>query len=209
MDARSSERALRVGGLACAILLGLLTALSGCNSASKDPSPLEQAALYFNDIEPLRELNLTQDEVAQLAQARQAGLSDDGCVAVIRLARKHGQPFAEGEAIAGLLRTGFTQSSMKTLVDLDQVQFAGEAQVMKLAGLSDNIVLAMARRRNAGQPVLSGAKAAELRNIQYSNAQILAAVNRGTTDKQADAIITARTRGAKGFVRQRGSRSRR
>jgi hypothetical protein len=98
---------------------------------------------------------------------------------------------------------------MMTLVRLDQVSFAGEAQIMKLAGLSDDVILAIARRRSARLPVLSSAKAAALRNVQLSNAQILAAVNRGTTDAQADAIIAQRTRGAKGFVRQRGSRYRR
>jgi hypothetical protein len=192
--------------LACA---ALLVALAGCTSAPQaDPSPLEQASMYFNDIAPLRELNLTQEEVAQLAQVRQAGLTDEDCIALIRLSRSHQRPFTEGEAIAGLLRTGFRESSMMILVRLDQVGFAGEAQIMKLAGLSDDVVLAIARRRNEGQPVMSSAKAAALRNVQLTNAQILAAVNRGTSDAQADAIIAQRTRAAKGFVRQRGSRYR-
>jgi hypothetical protein len=207
MKARSSAHLPRAQGVSVCILLGLLVALSGCQSSPKaDPSPLEQAGMYFNDIAPLRELHLTQDEVSQLAQARQAGLTDDDCVALVRLSRRHEQPFTEGESIAGLLRTGFQESSVMTLVRLDQVVFAGEAQIMKLAGLSDDVILALARRRNAGQPALSSAKAAELRNVQLTNAQILAAVNRGTTDAQADAIIKARTRGAKGFVRQRGTR---
>jgi hypothetical protein len=85
---------------------------------------------------------------------------------------------------------------------------AGEAQIMKLAGLSDEVILALARRRNAGQPALSSAKAAALRNVQLTNAQILDAVNRGTTDAQADAIIAQRTRAAKTFIRQRGTRRR-
>ena len=81
---------------------------------------------------------------------------------------------------------------------------------MKLAGLSEDVVLAVARRRNAGQPVLSSAKAAELRNAGLTNPQILSAVSRGTTDAQADAIIAQRNRaaGGHGFVRQRGTRRR-
>lgn len=202
----SISRRLRVRLLAGAVLLA---ALSGCKSAPKvDPSPLEQAGMYFNNVTELRELNLTQDEVAQLAQARQAGLTDEDCVALIDLSRRHGQPFQAGETIAGLLRTGFRESSVMALVHLDQLDLVGEAQVMKLAGLSDDVVLALARRRNAGQPTLSSAKAAALRNVQLTNAQILEAVNRGTTDAQADAIIASRNRAAKVFVRQRGSRRR-
>jgi hypothetical protein len=196
MNARSS-----------AALLGLLAALSGCKSAPKvDPSPLEQAGMYFNNVAQLRDLNLTQDEVGQLAQARQAGLSDEDCVALINLSRKHGLPFHEGETIAGLLRAGFQESSVMALVRLDQLGLAGEAQIMKLAGLSDDVILALARRRNAGQPALSSAKAAALRNVQLTNAQILAVVNNGYTDAQADAIIAQRSRAAKGFIRQTGRR---
>jgi hypothetical protein len=189
------------------LLLTLLATLPGCKSAPKvDPSPLEQAGMFFNNVAQLREFNLTQDEVSQLAQARQAGLTDEDCVALIELSRRHGQPFRAGETIAGLLRTGFQRSSVMTLVRLDQLNLAGEAQIMKLAGLSDDVILALARRRNAGQPVLSSAKAAALRNVRLTNAQILDAVNRGTTDAQADAIIAQRSRAAKGFVRQSGRR---
>jgi hypothetical protein len=189
------------------LLLALLAVLSGCQSAPKvDSSPLEQAGMYFNNIAQLREFHLTQDEVSQLAQARQAGLTDEDCVALINLSRRHDRPFNEGATIAGLLRAGFQEPSVMALVRLDQMNFAGEAQVMKLAGLSDDVILAVARRRNAGQPVLSSAKAAALRNVQMTNAQILRAVNRGTTDAQADAIIAQRSRAAKGFVRQRGTR---
>jgi hypothetical protein len=209
MNTRCSAHALRAKAWAGPILLGMLAILPGCKSAPKvDPSPLEQAGMYFNNVAQLRDLNLTQDEVAQLAQARQAGLTDEDCVALINLSRRQGQPFKEGEAIAGLLRGGFQESSVMTLVHLDQLDFAGEAQVMKLAGLSDDVILALARRRNAGQLVLSSAKAAALRNVQLTNAQILAAVNRGTTDAQADAIIASHNRAAKGFIRQRGTRRR-
>jgi hypothetical protein len=93
-----------------------------------------------------------------------------------------------------------------TLVRLDQVSLAGEAEVMKLAGLSDDVILALATRRSTGQPALSSAKAAELRNVQLTNAEILEDVNRGYTDAQADAIIAAKNRAAKGFIRQTGRR---
>jgi hypothetical protein len=206
MDICAIARPLRASLFAGIVLL---VVLSGCKSAPKvDSSPLEQAGMYFNNIAQLREFNLTQEEVDQLAQTRQAGLSDEDCVALINLARLHGQPFKEGEAIASLLRGGFQESSVMTLVRLDQVDIAGEAQVLKLAGLSDDVVLALAGRRSAGQPVLSSAKTAELRNVQLTNSQIVEAVNRGTTDAEADAIIALHNRAAKGFIRQSGSRRR-
>jgi hypothetical protein len=207
MNARRSSVRLPAKMLTGPILFGILAVLPGCKSSPKvDASPLEQAGMYFNDIAELRDFHLTQDEVAQLAQARQAGLTDQDCVALIQVSRRHDQPFKEGEAIAGLLQAGFQESSLMTLVRLDQLAFVGEAQAMKLAGLSDDIIVAMARRRNAGQATLSSAKAAALRNVQFTNAEILKEVNGGTTDSQADAIIARRERAAKRFVRQRGTR---
>jgi hypothetical protein len=197
--------------VAGAALLGLLLALPGCKSAppKTDSTPLEQAGMYFDGIQQLHALNLSQGEVAQLAQARQAGLTDQDCVDLINLARRRDQPFQDGDGVAGMMRAGLQEKSVMTLAHLNELgPFAGEAQAMKLAGLSDDVILAVARRRNAGQPALSSAKAAALRNAALSNAQILDDVNNGFTDAQADAIITQHERagGGHGFVHQAGTR---
>jgi hypothetical protein len=67
------------------------------------------------------------------------------------------------------------------------------------------VLLAIARRRAADQPVLSSAKVAALKNAGLSEAQILADINSGIDDAQADRIITERNYAAGGhsFVRQR------
>ena len=211
MNARDNTPRLRAHLLADAVLLGLLLALPGCKSAPKtDNAPLEQAGMYFDGVQQLHALNLSQGEVAQLAQARQAGLTDQDCVDLMNIARRRDQPFQDGDGIAGLMRAGLTEKSVMTLAHLNELgPFAGEAQAMKLAGLSDDVVLAVARRRNAGEPVLSSAKLAALRNAALSNAQILDHVNSGFTDAQADAIIAQHERasGGHGFVRQSGSRN--
>ena len=208
----TTARLFRAQRWASVVLCPLVLALLACNAAPQvDTSPLDQPGLFTN-ADQLREFDLAQQEVQQIALARQAGVTEEDCVELIRLARRRGQPFTDGEAIAGLMRTGFPEPSVMVLARLDQLGIhAGEAQAMKLAGLSDEIVLAVARRRNAGQTVLSSYKAAELRNAGLNNAQILSYVTRGTTDAQADAIIVQRNRAAGGsrFVRQQGTRRRR
>jgi hypothetical protein len=81
--------------------------------------------------------------------------------------------------------------------------WAGEAQAIRLAGLSDRTLLAVARRRAAGQPVLSGPLLARLKNAEFSEAEIVDLIERGTTDEQAQMILAARQRAAGGssFVR--------
>jgi len=199
--------------LAGGILLLLALALLACQSAPRtDTSPLDQAGMWFSGVEQLRQLEVTADEVNQIVLARQAGISDQNCVDLVLLARRRGQPFTDGQAITGLMRAGFQESSVMALARLNQLGLrAGEAQAMRLAGLSDEVVLAVARRRNAGQPVLSSFKVAELRNAGLTDKQILDAVNHGTTDAQANAIIAQRNRAAGGnrFVRQQGTLRRR
>jgi hypothetical protein len=211
MIACVSTPRLRATGLAVAVaLFGLLLSLDGCKKAApKAESQLEQAGMYFDHIQELHNLKMSPDEVGQLAKARQAGLTDQDCIDLMNQARRRQIPFDEGDAIAGLMGAGASEQTVMVLAHLNQLgAFAGEAQVMRLAGLSDDVILALARRHSAGQPVLSGAKAADLRNVQLTNAQILHLIGLGYTDAQADAMIAQRTRAAGGhsFVRQRGTR---
>jgi hypothetical protein len=130
-------------------------------------------------------------------------------VDLVRLARDRKQPFTGGDGIAGLATAGLQENSIVELARLNQLaSWGGQAQIMRLAGLSDEVILHVARRRAAGQTVLSGVKVAELQNTGISQADLLGLVDRGTTDAEADAFIAHRKALATshGFVRQRGRR---
>ena len=61
MNDRDNTPRLRAHLLADAVLLGLLLALPGCKSAPKtDNAPLEQAGMYFDGVQQLHALNLSQ-----------------------------------------------------------------------------------------------------------------------------------------------------
>jgi hypothetical protein len=165
--------------------------------------------MYFTNVEQLRQLGLSDGEVAQLVSARQAGVSDENCIELVRIAHMRHQLFTDGQAIAGLLDAGVAEGSVLELARLNELGlWSGEALAIRLSGLSDQVILAIARRRAAAQPVLSGPKVAELKNAGLSEAQILADVNSGISDEQADKIIAARNYSAGGhsFVRQRRRR---
>ena len=148
---------------------------------------------------------------SNLSAALRAGLDDTSCIELVRIARAHQLPFAGGEAVAGLLGAGFQQNSILALARLGQLEsWAGEAQALRLAGLSDEVILSVARRRAAGQPVLSTAKIADLQNAGLNQNELIAEINRGTTDTDADDIIMRRNYLAGGhtFVHQKGMRRR-
>jgi hypothetical protein len=190
----------------------VLALIAGCSNARHtDTTPLDQGGLYFKGVEQLRQLKISDAEVQQLVAARAAGLDDAGSIELVRIARARQQPLEAGDTVAGLLGAGFKQSSVLTLARLGQLEsWAGEAQALRLSRLSDDVILAVATRRAAGQPVLSTAKIADLQNAGLSQKELIAEINRGATDAQADDIIMRRNYYAGGhtFVHQRGMRRR-
>ncbi len=199
----------RSGLLPGALMPGLLLVLSlapGCDRIYRtDTRPLDQAGMWYRSVEDLRALNITDAEVAELTKVRQAGVTDATCIELIRIARSRKQSFSSGDAVAGLRRAGMSEDSLLELARLNQFGlWVGEAQAMRLMGLSDQVVLAVARRRAAGRAVLSGGAIGQLKNVGLRDGEILALIERGATDAQARGIVAARHRAATpaGFVRQ-------
>ncbi len=186
--------------------------LSGCNKIRKtDLTPLDKAGIYFQDAGQFRALNVTDAEVQELIAARQGGVSDQTCLELTRIARERKQPFVDGQGASSLLGAGMQEGTMLELARLNQLGLqTGEALAMRLAHLSDQVILAIAQRRAAGMPTLSGPTAVALQNAGYSEDQILAEINRGTTDADANAMIARRNTAAasQGFVRQARRRHR-
>src|SRR5574337_1621961 len=163
---RANARAgLVLDALIAALLLAALFP-SGCKHLRQtDMRPLDQAGMWFRSVEELRRLRVTDAEVAELVKVRQAGVSDDACVELMRIARARQQPFSSGDSIAGLRRVGVEESTVLELARLDQLGlWVGEAQAVRLTGLSDRVLLAVARRRAAGRTALSGRAIAKLKN---------------------------------------------
>ena len=105
-------------------------------------------------------------------------------------------PFDAGDSISGLLQSGLDESIVLDLAKMNQLGIdAGEFQAMKLANLSDEIILEVARRRADGKPVLSGASLAEMKNAGMRQATLLELARRGVPDSEAHAILTYRRRG--------------
>ncbi|MGA8767206.1 MAG: hypothetical protein WB559_09310, partial [Candidatus Acidiferrales bacterium] len=89
------------------------------------------------------------------------------------------------------------EETILELAKLNQLGLgAGELQAMRLAGLSDAILLEVARHRAAGKPVLAGASLASLKNAGVRELTLLELARRGVPDSQAAAIIAFRRHGA-------------
>ncbi len=191
--------AFRTARLAAGLLLAAAAlALAGCHSAAlTDTRPLDNAGMSYDAIQQLRALEITDSEVAQIAQAKEAGLSDDGCVEIEKIYRGRGQHYDAGGAVAGLLGAGMSEDDVLAVARLGQLGFgAGELQAMRLAGLSDAIILEVARHRAESKPVLSGASLAMMQNTGMRESTLLELTRLGVPDSEAGAILSSRHNGA-------------
>lgn len=201
--ARNSS--LKTRRCASVSLLAVAVVLAACKPAQKPEDEASQVALWLTSVPELKPLNVSNAEFAQLSKAHEAGLSDPSSVTLIKLARARQKPFTDGQSIADLLNAGSSEQTVIELARLNQLGlWAGEASAMRLAGLSDKIILAVAKRRSQNLPVLSGGKLAELKNAGASDAVILDMVEKGVSEASASGYIAQRQRaaGGHGFVYQ-------
>jgi hypothetical protein len=210
MKAARHAKSIRLRHAHLPLVVAALILLASCNRIRQaNMTPLDSAGMHPDSIEQLQKYQVNDAEIQQVLIAGHAGMSEKGCVELISLARARHAVFVDGDAVAGLLGAGMKESSVIELARLNQlVPFAGEAAAMRLAGISDEVILNVAHHRVKGEVVLAGARLAELRDSGYSNSQLVNALDRGMSDKQADEIITRHNYavGGHSFVRQYGRR---
>src|SRR5882672_3755126 len=104
-------------------LLGVLVLLrvGGCdNHPLTDYRPLDQAGMWSSNVEELKKLNTSDAEVAQLVKMKQAGLSDDSCVAMISNAHDRKYLFTRAHPAANLSRAGYHSAVILGIPKRDQ-----------------------------------------------------------------------------------------
>jgi hypothetical protein len=161
-----------------------------------DTTPLDSAGMSYDAIQQIKALKITTPEVAELAKARQGGFPDSSCIDVLRVYRARSQPFDAGENVAGLIQAGIAPTTVVELARINQLGVeSGELQAMRLAGISDQIILEVARRHVEGKPVFSGASLAGMKNAGIRDTTLLELARRGIPDSQTNNIVALRRRG--------------
>ncbi|HTP44949.1 MAG TPA: hypothetical protein VMJ13_10300 [Candidatus Acidoferrum sp.] len=158
-----------------------------------DTKPLDAAGVGYDSIKKLEALDITAEEVPEIGKMRSAGFSDESCVAIVQIYHQRGKPFAAGEAVAGLVKASLREQTILELARMDQLGLgAGEFEVMRLAGLSDTIILETATHQAAGTPTLSGLSLGKLKNSGLRETTLLELVRRGIPDSATDQILAMR-----------------
>lgn len=162
-----------------------------------DTQPLSQAGMSYDSVKQLQNAKVTTAEITDILTMRDAGFSDDDCVQIVQVFHGRGQIFDSGNAVAGLIQAGVGDQTIFALANLNQLgRSAGEFEAMHLAGLSDAILLEIARHRSQGKPALSGVTLARLKNTGLRGSTLLELARRDIPDSEGTAIISFRRRGA-------------
>jgi hypothetical protein len=158
-----------------------------------DTKPLDAAGVGYASIKKLEALKITSEEIPEISKMRSAGFSDDSCVSIVEIYHQRGTPFAAGDVVAGLEKAGAREATILELARMDQLGLgAGELQAMRLAGLSDAIILETAKHQAAGTPSLSGLSLGKLKNAGLRESTLLELEQRGIPDSAVDQILAMR-----------------
>lgn len=197
------------------LLLGVCFVFSGgCQKQPQmDYSALDQSGMWTSNIDELKKQNVSPGEVSQLAKLKQAGASDDLCMALFKAARNHHHDFSNGASAVNLSRAGYSDSQILEMAQSDQIDIlSGDAVMLKLIGLSNPTVQAIMSRRMQGRPTLTSEQIGRLKNTALSEKQILDIVNQGLSSDEAEALIAkreaVRNHSHTDFVRVRGRKPR-
>jgi hypothetical protein len=185
--------------LSGALLLATALAPAACRHLEYvSLRPLEEAGFHYNAVHQLEQLDLTKPEVDELVKAVKGGVNDETCVLLIRVARGQKTRFAEGDAAASAHAAGIADPTIVELAQLRQLgPWAGEAGAIRLTGNSDRVIVVVAKRRAAGQPVPSGASLARMKDAGVSEATIIELVQNGINEEDATAIAFRKKKGWK------------
>jgi hypothetical protein len=194
--------------LVCVCLL----AAAGCQKSVKtDYAALDQSGMWSSSLAELKKYNASDAEIVQLTKLKQAGASDDLCLALLKAARNNHHEFTNADAAIDLSRAGYGDAQILEMAKSDQIDIlSGEAVTLKLIGLSSSTAQAIIHRRIQGLPTLTSEQIGRLKNTGMSDKQILDVINQGYSNQQAEAYITqreaVRNHSNTGFVRVRGRR---
>ena len=188
----------------------LLIVLAGCEKKPQtDYSPLN--SMYSTTLDEFKKLKVTDMEIIQLGKLKQAGASDDLCLALYKMAHAHGHDFSSGDSAIQLSQAGYSDAQIQEIAESDQIDvLSGDAITLKLIGLSNSTVQEIIHRRIQGLPTMTSQQIGRLKNTGMSEKQILDLVNSGLTGDDADNKIaqleTSRNHSHTDFVRNQGRR---
>jgi len=174
-----------------AIALVATLVISGCDSS--DPEVKERATQSgFSEqaSAELAKMELTQDEMASIVEAKKGGLDDAAILEMVKSLHKRDLKFDIGFALQLLKQQGMGATAMTQLVDLGAIpRWADDIRALKDANVADVTIVEMAKAGfQEKKELLSGGEYAQLKSVGLSDAGLLTFVQKKGTAQQAQKL---------------------
>ena len=187
-------------GVAClstvlgALLVSVILVCGGCGQHPlADYRSLVKVGMSSASIEQLKKFNTADAEIARILTLKQAGVTDESCLALIATAHKQQGAFTNSDAVTSLAGAGFSEPQILEIAYAGKLDtLSGDVVTLRLLGLSDSTVQTLLDRHLQGQPTLSSPEIARLKNTGLTEKQIVERINQGMTDEQAEREVMAR-----------------
>lgn len=172
----------------------VLPALAACGGGNPE---VEQKLLTegFTEAtaEQLSSMELTENEVEQLARARKGGLDDAAAVDMVKSLHEKELRFDLAPDMEVLVRQGFSATALTELVEMGAIpRWTDDVRAMKTAGVEDVAIVEIAGVRfRKHEEVLSGGEYARMKRFGLSDAGLLKFVRKGGTPQQAQELALA------------------
>ena len=160
----------------------------GCKKQPEtDYSSLDQSGMFSTSLSQVKQRKPSNAEIAQLAALKQAGASDDFCLALLQAARDHHHDFTSGDSAVTLSRAGYSDAQILEMAQADKIDvLSDDAVTLKLIGLSNTTVQTVIERREQNLPTLTSEQIGRLKNTGMSEKKLLEFINQGLSGQQAE-----------------------
>src|SRR5215469_267324 len=125
------------------LLLAVFALLAGCEKKPEvDYTPLDQAGMWISSLRQVKNMKVSNAEVAQLADLKRAGAGDDLCLALLKAARDNHHPFTSGDSAVTLSRAGYSDAQILEMAQADKLDMlSADAVLLKNVGMSEQKIL--------------------------------------------------------------------
>lgn len=176
--------------LSIALLAGSML-VAGCKG--EDPEVKKAATTSgFSEqsASELSTMNLTQEEIASMGQAKQSGLDDATLLAMVKSMHKRELKFDIGYALQLMKQQGMGATALMQLVDIGAIpRWADDIRALKDAKVDDVTVVELAKLKfQEKKELLSGGEYGSLKAMGLSDAGLLTFARKGGTAQQLQQV---------------------
>ena len=182
------------------LLAALIAAtLIACGNAEDETlkQQLVQQGFSQEKAAQLSSMQLTDQEIQELGQAKRAGLDEAAAIEMVKSMHERNLKFDLGSTVEAMSPLGLSPTAMTQLTEMGALpNWADDIRAMKGAGIGEEAILELSKMKfKENKTLLSGLEYSTLKPVQMSDASILTFARKGGSYQQLQEVRLQRQLG--------------